>query len=129
MDSTLVDAYVDYIVVDDEDRAIITFTFVHMSEDTHVTLIHDQAKSGIEPYTINKGSPALMLSAQQDESILVNVWIGNKAIASGVYRVDTKNENHVLETMCDYGMHFMQEGKLSSTANEDFEWVCQFAGD
>ena len=30
MDSTLVDAYVDYIVVDDEDRAIITFTFVHM---------------------------------------------------------------------------------------------------
>ena len=90
MNSTLVDAYVDYIVVDDEDRAIITFTFVHMSEDTHVTLIHDKAKSGIEPYTINKGSPALMLSAQQDEGILVNVWFGNKAIASGVYRVDTQ---------------------------------------
>ena len=129
MNSTLVDAYVDYIVVDDEDRAIITFTFVHMSEDTHVTLIYDKAKSGIEPYTINKGSPALMLSAQQDESILVNVWIGNKAIASGVYRVDTQNDDHVLEVLCDYGMHFMQEGKLSSTANEDFEWVCQFAGD
>ena len=30
-----------------------------------------------------------MLSAQQDEGILVNVWLGNKAIASGVYRVDT----------------------------------------
>ena len=27
MNSTLVDAYVDYIVVDDEARAIITFTF------------------------------------------------------------------------------------------------------
>ena len=56
-----------------------------------------------------------MLSAQQDEGILVNVWIGNKAIASGVYRVDTKNDDYVLETLCDYGMHFMQEGKLSST--------------
>lgn len=129
MDSTLVDAYVDYIVVDDEDRAIITFTFVHMSEDTHVNLIHDKAKSGIEPYTINKGSPALMLSARQDEGILVNVWIANKAIASGVYRVDTQNDNYVLETLCDTGMHFMQAGKLSSKTNEDFEWVCQFAGD
>ena len=38
------------------------------------------------------------------------------------------NDDYVLETLCDYGMHFMQEGKLSSTANEDFEWVCQFAG-
>lgn len=129
MNSTLVDAYVDYIVVDDEDRAIITFTFVHMKDDTHVSLIHDKAKSGIEPYVINKGSPALMLSAQQDEGILINVWHGNKAIASGVYRVDTTSEDYVLETLCDYGMNFMQEGTLSSTANEDFEWVCQFAGD
>jgi hypothetical protein len=129
MNSTFVDAYVDYIVVDDEDRAIITFTFVHMKDDTHVSLIHDKAKSGMEPYVINKGSPALMLSAQQDEGILVNVWLGNKAIASGVYRVDTTSEDYVLETLCDYGMHFMQEGKLSSSANEDFEWVCQFAGD
>jgi len=129
MDSTLVNAYVDYVVVDDEVRAIITFTFVHMSEDTHVTLIHDKAKSGIEPYVINRGSPALMLSAQHDEGILVNVWFENKAIASGVYRVDTKNEDSILETICDFGIHFMQEGKLSSTANEDFEWVCRFAGD
>ena len=129
MDSRLVDAYVDYIVVDDEDRAIITFTFVHLSEDTHVTLIHDKAKSGIEQYIINRGSPALMLSAQQDESILVNAWLANKVIASGVYRVDTKKDDYVLEILCDYDMHFMQEGKLSSTANEDFEWVCQFAGD
>jgi len=129
MDSTLVDAYVDYIVVDDEARAIITFTFLHMKENTHVTLIHDKAKSGIEPYVINKGSPALMLSAQHDEGILVNVWLGNKAIASGVYRVDTQNDDYILETICDYGMHFMQEGKLSSAANEEFEWVCQFAGD
>jgi hypothetical protein len=129
MVSILVDAYVDYIVVDDEERAIITFTFVHMSEDTHVTLIHDKASSGIEPYVINKGSPALMLSAQQDEGILVNVWRGNKPIASGVYRVDTQNDDSILETICDYGMHFMQEGKLSSTANEEFEWVCKFAAD
>jgi hypothetical protein len=129
MDNTLVNAYVDYIVVDDEARAIITFTFVHMSEDTHVTLIHDKAKSGIEPYVINKDSPALMLSAQQDEGILVNVWLENKVIASGVYRVDTENADYILETICDYGIHFMQEGKLSSTANEDFEWVCQFAED
>ena len=129
MNSTLVDAYVDYIVIDDEARAIITFTFVHMSEDAHVTLIHDKASSGIETYVINKGSPALMLSAQQDESFLVNVWLGNKTIASGVYRVDTQNNDSILETSCDYGMHFMQEGKLSSTANEEFEWVCKFAGD
>jgi hypothetical protein len=129
MDSTLVNAYVDYIVVDDEARAIITFTFVHMSEDTHVTLIHDKAKSGIEPYVINRSSPALMLSAQQGEGILVNVWLGDKAIASGVYRVDTQNDDYVLEAICDFGIHFMQEGKLSSTANEEFEWVCQFAGD
>jgi hypothetical protein len=129
MENVFVDAYVDYIVVDDEDRAIITFTFVHMSEDTHVNLIHDKAKNGIEPYVINKGSPALMLSAQQDEGILVNVWLGNKAIASGVYRVDTRNDDYVLNSICDYGLHFMQEGKLSSTANEEFEWVCKFAGD
>jgi hypothetical protein len=129
MNSTLVDAYVDYIVVDDEARAIITFTFVHMREDSHVTLIHDKAKNGLEPYEINLGSPALMLSAQQDEGILVNVWLGDKVIASGVYRVDTQNEDHILETICDYGMHFMQEGTLSSTANEEFEWVCKFAGD
>lgn len=129
MNSTLVDAYVDYVVVDDEERAIITFTFVHMREDSHVTLIHDKAKNGLEPYVINKGSPALMLSAQQDEGILVNVWLGNRVIASGVYQVDTQNDDHILETICDYGMHFMQEGKLSSTANEEFEWVCKFAGD
>ena len=129
MDGTLGDAYVDYIVVDDEKRAIITFTFLHLSEDTHVTLIQDRAKNGIEPYVINKGSPALMLSAQQDEDILVNIWLGNKSIASGVYRVDTQNEDYVLETMCSCGLHFMQEGKLSSNANEEFEWVCQFAGD
>ena len=129
MDSRLVDAYVDYIVVDDEARAIITFTFIHMSEDTHVNLIHDKASNGIEPYVINKGSPAIILSAQQDEGILVNVWCGDKTIASGVYRVDTRNDDNILETICDYRMHFMQEGKLSSTANEEFEWVCKFAGD
>jgi hypothetical protein len=129
MNSTLVNAYVDYIVVDDEARAIITFTFLHMSEDMHVNLIHDRAKSGIEPYVINKSSPALMLSAQHDEGILINVWLGNKVIASGVSRVDTENNDYILETICDYGMHFMQEGKLSSTSDEDFEWVCQFAGD
>jgi hypothetical protein len=129
MNSTLVDAYVDYIVVDDESRAIITFTFVHMREDTHVNLIHDKAKNGLEPYVINRGSPALMLSAEQDEVILVNVWLGDQVIASGVYRVDTQIDDHILETICDYGMHFMQEGKLSSTASDDFEWVCQFAED
>jgi len=124
-----IDAYVDYIVVDDEARAIVTFTFIHMSEDTQVNLIHDRSSNGIEPYVINKGSPAIILSAQQDEGILVNVWYGNKAIASGAYRVDTRNDDHILETICDYGIHFMQEGKLSSTANEEFEWVCKFAGD
>ncbi|HXX78943.1 MAG TPA: hypothetical protein VEI53_10645 [Ktedonobacteraceae bacterium] len=124
-----VDAYVDYIVIDDEARAIITFTFMHMSEDTHVNLIHDRSSNGIEPYVINKGSPAVILSAQQDEGILVNVWYENKAIASGAYRVDTRNDDRILETICDYGIHFMQEGKLSSTANEEFEWVCKFAGD
>ena len=129
MNSALVDAYIDYIVVDEEARAIVTITFVHMEEDTHVTLIHDMAKNGLEPYVINKGSPALMLSAQQDEGIIVNVWLGNKVIASGVYRVDTQNDDHILETICDYGMHFMQEGLLSSNANEEFEWVCKFAGD
>jgi len=124
-----IDAYVDYIVVDDEARAIVTFTFIHMSEDTQVNLIHDRSSNGIEPYIINKGSPAIILSAQQDEGILVNVWYGNKAIASGAYRVDTRNDDYILETICDYGIHFMQEGKLSSTANEEFEWVCKFAGD
>jgi hypothetical protein len=129
MKSALVDAYVDYIVVDDEERAIITFTFLHMREDTHVTLIHDQAKNGLETYVINQGSPALMLSAEQDEAILVNVWFGDKVIASGVYRVDTHNDDHLLETICKNGMHFMQEGKLSSTSDEDFEWICRFAED
>jgi hypothetical protein len=129
MDSTLVSAYVDYIVVDDEARAIITFTFPHMSENTHVVLIHDKAKSGIEPYVINKGSPALMLSAQHAEGVLINVWLGNKVIASGVYQVDTQNDGYILCSICEHGIHLMQEGKLSSYSDEDFEWVCQFAED
>ena len=123
MDSTLVKAYVDYIVVDDEARAIITFTFPHMSEDTHVTLIHDKAKSGMEPYELYRSSPALMLSAQHDEGIVINVWLRNEVIASGVYQVDTRSDNY------DYSLQLMQEGKLSSASDEDFEWVCQFAGD
>ena len=97
MNSTLVDAYVDYIVIDDEARAIITFTFVHMSEDIHVNLMHDKASNGIEPYVIHKGSPAIIVSAQQDEGILVNVWRGNKTIASGVYRVNTRNDDSIFE--------------------------------
>ena len=129
MDSTLVNAYVDYIVVNDEARAIITFTFLHMSENTHVVFIHDKAKSGIELYVINKGSPALMLSAQQDEGVLINVWLGNKVIASGVYQVDTQNDNYILRCICDYSLQLMQEGKLSSASDEDFEWICQFAED
>ena len=129
MDSTLVKAYVDYIVVDDEARAIITFTFPHMSEDTHVTLIHDKAKSGMEPYELYRSSPALMLSAQHDEGIVINVWLRNEVIASGVYQVDTQSDNHVLSSICDSGLQLIQEGKLSSASDEDFEWVCQFAGD
>jgi|GEM_PF-2306620 len=129
MDSTLVKAYVDYIVVDDEARAIITFTFPHMSEDTHVTLIHDKAKSGIEPYELYRSSPAVMLSAQHDEGILINVWLGNEVLASGVYQVDTQNDNYILRCICDYSLQLMQEGKLSSASDEDFEWICQFAED
>jgi hypothetical protein len=129
MDSTLVNAYADYIVVDDEARAIITFTFSHMSEDMHVTLIHDKAISGIEPYVLNRSSPALMLSAQHGEGIVINVWLGDKIIASGVYQVDTQNDDYIVRSICEFDIHLMQEGKLSSTTDEDFEWVCQFAGD
>ncbi|SRR6266480_472637 len=129
MDRTFVNAYVDYIVVDDEARAIITFTFPHLSENTHVTLIHDKANIGIEPYILNRSSPALLLSAQHNEGIVINVWFGNEVIASGVYEVDTQNDDYILRSICDYAIELMQEGKLSSASDEDFEWVCQFAGD
>jgi hypothetical protein len=129
MDGKLVQAYVDYIVVDDEARAIITFTFPHMSEDTHVTLIHDKAKNGIEPYELSRSAPALMLSAQSFEGIVINVWLGNDVVAGGVYQVDTQSEKHVLRSVCDSGIQLIQEGKLSSASDEDFEWVCRFAED
>ncbi len=129
MESKLVDAYVDYIVVDNQARAIITFTFPHMSEDTHVTLIHDKAINGIEPYILSRSAPALMLSAQFCEGIVINVWLGNDVIASGVYQVDTQSDDSILRSICDSGLQLMQEGKLSSEPDEDFEWTCQFPGD
>ena len=129
MESKLVNAYVDYIVVDNQARAIITFTFPHMSEDTHVTLIHDKATNGTEPYILSRNAPALMLSAQYYEGIVINVWLGNEVLASGVYQVDTQSNDSILRSICDSGIQLTQEGKLSSEPDEDFEWTCQFPGD
>ncbi len=129
MESKLVSAYVDYIVADNQARAIITFTFPHLSEDTHVTLIHDKATNGIEPYTLNRNSPALMLSAQCCEGIVIIVWLGNNVLASGVYQVDTESREYILRSICDSGIELDQEGKLSSEPDTDFVWICQFPGD
>ena len=129
MDIKLVHAYVDYIVVDDEERAIVTFTFPHLSENTHVTLIHNKAKNDSEPYELSRDAPALMLSAQCNESIMINVWHDNTVVAGGIFQVDTQSDNQVLRSICDSGLQLIQEGKLSSASDEEFEWVCQFAGD
>jgi hypothetical protein len=129
MNSKLVNAYADYIVVDNQERAILTFTFPHLSEDTHVTLIHDKATDGTELYTLSRNAPALMLSAQCSEGIVINVWLGNDVVASGVYQVDTQNTAHILRSICASGIDLIQEGKLSSDPEEDFEWTCQFPGD
>ncbi len=129
MESSIINAYADYIIVDNEARAIITFTFPQLREDTHVTLIHDKADNGIEPYVVSRRAPALMLSAQYSEGIVINVWTGNDIVASGVYQVDTQNKDNVLRSICDSGIQIVQEGKLSSEPDEDFEWTCQFPGD
>jgi hypothetical protein len=129
MESKLVNAYVDYVVVDNQARAIITFTFPHMSENTYVTLIHDKATNGTEPYILSRNAPALMLSAQYCEGIVINVWLGNDVVASGVYQVDTQHNDSILRSICDSGIQLTQEGKLSSEPDEDFEWTCQFPGD
>ncbi len=129
MESKIVSAYVDYVVVDNQARAIITFTFPHMSEDTYVTLIHDKATNGTEPYILSKNAPALMLSAEYCEGIVINVWIDNEVVASGVYQVDTQSNDSILRCICDSGIQLIQEGKLSSEPDEDFMWVCQFPGD
>jgi hypothetical protein len=129
MESSIINAYADYIVVDNEARAIITFTFPQLREDTHVTLIHDKADNGIEPYVVSGRAPALMLSAQYSEGIVINVWSGNDIVASGVYQVDTQNKDNVLRSICDSGIQIVQEGKLSSEPDEDFEWTCRFPGD
>ncbi len=129
MESKLVSAYVDYIVADNQARAIITFTFPHLSEDTHVTLIHDKATNGIEPYTLSRNAPTLMLSAQCCEGIVINVWLGNDVIASGVYQVDTQSRDYILRSICDSGIELIQEGKLSSEQDVDFVRTNQFPGD
>ena len=129
MDIKLVHAYVDYIVVDDEERAIVTFTFPNMDKNTRVTLIHDKAKNDSEPYELSRDAPALMLSAQCYEGIIINIWHDNTIVAGGIFQVDTQSDNHVLRSICDSGLQLNQEGKLSSASDEDFEWVCQFAGD
>jgi hypothetical protein len=129
MESKVVNAYVDYIVVDNEARAIITFTFPQMSEGTHVTLIHDQADNGTEPYVLSRNAPALMLSAQYREGIVINVWLGDDIVAGGVYQVDTQSKDHILRSICDSGLQIIQEGKLSSEPDEAFEWTCKFPGD
>jgi hypothetical protein len=129
MDIKLVHAYVDYIVVDDEERAILTFTFPNMDKNTRVTLIHDRAINDSEPYELSRDAPALMLSAQCNEGIIINVWNGNTVVAGGIFQVETQSDNHVLRSICDSGLQLIQEGKLSSASDEEFEWVCQFAGD
>lgn len=129
MERKVVNAYVDYIVVDNEARAIITFTFPQMSEGTHVTLIHDKADNGTEPYVLSRNAPALMLSAQYREGIVINVWLGDDIVAGGVYQVDTQSTDHILRSICDSGLQIIQEGKLSSEPDEAFEWTCQFPGD
>lgn len=129
MDIKLVHAYVDYIVVDDEERAIVTFTFPSMDKDTRVTLIHDRAKNDSEPYELTRDAPALMLSAQCYEGIIINIWHDATIVAGGIFQVDTQSDDYVLRSICESGLQLIQEGKLSSAADEDFEWVCQFAGD
>lgn len=129
MESKLVSAYVDYIVTDNQARAIITFTFPHMSEDTHVTLIHDKATSGIEPYTLSRNAPTLMLSAQCCEGIVMIVWLGNDVVASGVYQVDTQSRDYILRSICDSGIELIQEGRLSSEPDADFMRTSRFPGD
>ena len=129
MESKLVSVYVDYIVTDNQARAIITFTFPHMSEDTHVTLIHDKAATGIEPYILSRNAPALMLSAQCCEGIVVIVWLGNDVVASGIYQVDTQSRDYILHSICDSGIELIQEGRLSSEPDADFMRTSRFPGD
>ncbi len=130
MDTPLVNAFVDYIVVDDKSRAVITFKFPHMSEDTRVTLIHDKAKNGIEPYVLDKTASTLMLSARPCEAIVINVWLGASVIAGGIYQVDTQSEDFVLRSICDSGIQLVQQSRLlSELEGGPFEWGDQFAVD
>jgi hypothetical protein len=79
--------------------------------------------------SLSRNAPALMLSAQCSEGIIINVWLGNDVVAGGVYQVDTQTPDHLLCSICDAGIDLIQEGKLSSEPEEDFEWTCKFPGD
>ncbi len=130
METQLVKGFVDYVVVDDKTRAVITFKFPHISEDTHITLIHDKAKDGTEPYVLGKKTSTLMLSARYSDGIIINVWLGDDIVASGVYQVDTQSSDFVLRSICDTGLQLVQEGRLSSELDGGpFEWGNQFAVD
>jgi hypothetical protein len=129
MDTQLVKGFVDYVVVDDKSRAVITFKFPHMSEETRITLIHDKAKDGTEPYVLGKKASTLMLSAQYCDGIIINVWLGNEIVAGGVYQVDTRSIDFVLRSICDSGLQLVQEARLSSELEGNSGWGNQFAVD
>lgn len=103
---------VDYIIVDDEARALITFTFAHLDRDTHVTVIHDRAHEGSDIYTLQRHEPTLMLSANTREVFVINVWHGPDMIASGIYQVDARGDEGVLRRVCGCGLDLTQDGKL-----------------
>jgi hypothetical protein len=129
MDTQSVKCFVDYVVVDDKSRAVLTFKFPYMSEETYITLIHDKAKNGTEPYVLGRRESTLMLSAEYCEGIVINVWLGNDIIASGVYQVDTQRDDFVLRSVCDSGIELVQEARLSSYLDGNFDLGSRFAGD
>lgn len=112
METQVMSGLVNYIVVDDESRALITFTFPHLDEETRIVIMHDRAREGYDVYTLHRHEPALMLSTNVREVFMMNVWHGLDLIAHGIYQVDTRGDEGVLRQVCDCSLDLVQDGKL-----------------
>jgi hypothetical protein len=111
MDSQVM-GVVDYLIVDDEARTLITFTFAHLDRHTHITIVHDRACEGTDIYTLQRHEPTLMLSANAREVFVLNVCHGPDMIANGIYQVDTGGDEDVLRQVCGCGLKLRQDGRL-----------------
>lgn len=113
METQVMSGLVDYVVVDDESRALITFNFPHLDEETQITIVLDRAREGSDVYNLHSHEPTLILSANVREVFVMNVWRGSEMVANSIYLVDTSADEGVLRQICSCGLDLVQNSRLS----------------